>query len=138
MSGQEGKKERASERAKRRAMDPFLNRAVLSILEHLDDGSEDPGLLCQSCQQKPARKAYGLTGYEDPWTDGSAVRYVCGPECFEEHFYKTEFHYFNCPDCNRWVRSYNPLYPLEEHYVEEDGEKICLRCHEEDEQFVKG
>jgi len=108
----------------------FVNRVVLSILKALDDGSEVPGLLCQNCHKEPAKNAYGVIVHESPWTDVSTERYMCGPECLEEHFYSTEFNYFSCPDCDRYIRSYSLLSPVEKHYVEEDGEKICLRCHE--------
>jgi transcription initiation factor IIE alpha subunit len=131
MSSQKGKNKGAPAKA-RGVGKSFVNKVVLRILEALDDGSEVPGLLCENCHEKPAKDAYGVIVYENPRTNESTIRYVCGPDCLEEYFYSTEFHYFHCSNCKRYIRSYNPLYPMEEHYVEEDGQKICLRCHEAD------
>ncbi|MBO3842911.1 MAG: hypothetical protein FGF48_10955 [Candidatus Brockarchaeota archaeon] len=125
------KKKRLSREAEK-SVSEFANKAVLSILEMLDDGKEVPGM-CLNCREKPGRLAYGLMVYDNPWAVESRPMHTCSSKCFEELFYTSELSFFRCTDCGRYIRSYNPANPLEEYFAEEDGLKVCLKCIEEPE-----
>lgn len=105
-------------------------QAALEIIKYLDDGAEVPGVLCEACRIKTAKKAYTRLVYETPGADKQTQKYFCGPECLEDHILRDDLLYFTCDKCDRMIRSQNPWNPGEPYHREYEGETLCLECYE--------
>jgi hypothetical protein len=116
----------------------FGNEDQIEALNHLNRGEE-----CDSCCDEyvltdvngyPIKEdQYSEEVYYRPFDEESHILYFCSEECLDRMTDSSwsDFRYFWCNECNRWVCEQNPSNGWHGQYRELDCELVCLKCYEE-------
>ncbi len=81
-----------------------------------------------------AMEVFYYTLYDSPFDAEGYAAYTCGETC-DEAFVGSDydFSYWYCDGCSRMICQRNPRNGWHAHFrFTDDGERICLRCYEED------